>query len=226
MNHEEAVHTGRGPGRAVYFLANLPQGVVLLSHGAGNGIESPDLQALAAALPSAGWSVVLFEQPWRVAGRKVATAPLTLDEGLVAASRAVRTSQRLDPSLPMVVGGRSAGARSALRCAASVGASGALCLAFPLHPPGRPERTRLPELQGAGVPVLLLQGERDSMGRPGEFPNPLPLGVQLVGVPSADHSLRVPKRGEISQEATFALIVDETLQWLSQLVTSPDGNHL
>ena len=116
------------------------------------------------ALPGQGVNVMLFEQPWRVAGRKIATPPATLDDGLRAAADALRVRT------PLVVGGRSAGARSAARCARSLGAAGCLALSFPLHPPGRPEQSRVDELAGARVPTLVVQGERDPMGRPEEFP--------------------------------------------------------
>src|SRR5690606_7223299 len=136
-----------------------PVATLLLGHGAGNGIESRDLEALARHLPRNGVSVVRFEQPWRRAGRKVATAPATLDEALVAAANRMRVRT------PLVVGGRSAGARSAARTARRLGASGCLALAFPLHPPGRPEKSRLEELTAVDLPLLVIQGENDTMGR-------------------------------------------------------------
>ena len=181
MTEEVAVATPYGAGRLV--LARADEGcsearaTLLLSHGAGKGIDAIDLAALAAGLPTHGVSVALFEQPWVAAGRKVASAPATLDVGLQAAAASLAASRTAGP---LVVGGRSAGARSAARCAAGLGAAGCLALSFPLHPPGRPERSRLDELlAGAGVPTLVLQGERDAMGRPEEFPGGLP-GLRLV----------------------------------------------
>lgn len=207
-SHERAVDTPHGPGRLVMSRARGATATLLLSHGAGVGIDTRDLEALAQHLPRQGVSVVRFEQPWRVAGRTVATPPPTLDDGLRAAAAA------LHGDLPLVVGGRSAGARSAARCATSLGAVGCLALAFPLHPPGKPERSRLAELEGAGVPTLVVQGERDTMGRPEEFPDPLPDHVDLAVVPGADHGLTVPKRGDLSAEDAMALLVEVTLEWL------------
>src|SRR5699024_5343942 len=106
-------------------------------------------------------TVVRYEQPWRVAGRKIAPRPAALDAGWLAATEQVAA---LAGRLPLIVGGRSAGARVACRTADTVGAAGVVCLAFPLHPPGRPERTRVAELLQATVPVLVLQGERDTFG--------------------------------------------------------------
>ena len=198
------VATPYGEGRLVVHSARSPIAVLVLSHGAGNGIEARDLAALAGALPAQGFTVALFEQPWHVAGWKIATAPPTLDVGLRAAV------ERLDPPSPFVVGGRSAGARSAARCALGLGAAGCLALAFPLHPPGRPEKSRLDELTGSGVPTLVIQGERDPMGTPDEFPE----GLDLAVVPAGDHGLKVPRAGPLDQAGALDLVVESTLEWL------------
>ncbi len=198
------VDTPHGEGRLHTRRATRPMATLLLSHGAGGGVEARDLWALADALPAQDVSVVLFEQPWRVAGRKVATAPPTLDAALTCAADVMRVRT------PLVVGGRSAGARSAARTARALGATGCLALSFPLHQPGRTEPTRLPELRAVGLPTLLVQGERDAMGRPEEFPGDL----DLVVIPGADHGLKVPARGEVSQDEAMGIVVESTLEWL------------
>ncbi len=208
MSEERLVDTDAGQGRLVMHRARRPVVTLLLSHGAGGGIEARDLVALADRLPGQGVNVALFEQPWRRAGRKVATPPATLDVGLRAAADALRVRT------PLVVGGRSAGARSAARTARSLRAAGCLALSFPLHPPGRPERSRLDELAGAGVPTLVVQGERDPMGRPEEFPDPLPERTDLAVVPGADHGLAVPKRGPVSEEEAMGIVVECALEWI------------
>jgi predicted alpha/beta-hydrolase family hydrolase len=209
MTTERRIDTPHGEARLVTHRARSPRLTLLLSHGAGNGIDTADLEALAQHLPRQGVTVVLLEQPWKVAGRKVATPPPTLDAGLLAAANALRVRT------PMVVGGRSAGARSAARSARHLGAVGCLALAFPLHPPGRPEKSRLPELRGAGVPTLVIQGERDTMGRPEEFPADVDLSV----VPGADHGLKVPARGPVSQDEAMEIVVESTLEWIVREVT-------
>jgi predicted alpha/beta-hydrolase family hydrolase len=209
VTRSRPVPTPYGDGRLDLYAARGATAILLLSHGAGNGVEGRDLAALAAALPRQGVTVALFEQPWRVAGRKIASAPPTLDVGLEAAVGVLRPRSRL------VVGGRSAGARSATRCATRLGAVGCLALAFPLHPPGRPQKTRVDELTSAGVPTLVVQGERDPMGRPEEFPE----GTDLAVVPGADHGLKVPARGALSQEDALALVVEVVLEWLVREVT-------
>ncbi|MEI5674779.1 MULTISPECIES: alpha/beta hydrolase family protein [unclassified Nocardioides] len=206
---ERLIDTPRGEARLVTHAAAEPVATLLLSHGAGGGIDARDLAALAAALPAQGFTVVLLEQPWRVAGRKVATPPPTLDEALLAAVAAV------DAAGPLVLGGRSAGARSAARCAVPAGAAGCLALSFPLHPPGKPERSRLPELAGAGVPTLVVQGENDAMGRPEEFP----AETEIAVVPGGDHGLKVPARGAVSQADAMAIVVESTLEWIVREVT-------
>jgi predicted alpha/beta-hydrolase family hydrolase len=159
-----AIETDQGELRIHPSRAMRPTATLLLHHGAGGGIESPDLVALARRLPRLGINVFRVEQPWRVAGSRVAAAPNRLDEAALVAANAIRVRT------PIIWGGRSAGARVACRMARQMGAVGALALAFPLHPPGRPERSRLDELLGAGVPTLVVQGERDPFGTPAEFP--------------------------------------------------------
>ncbi len=215
MSIELRVSTPQGEGRFVTHRARRPIATLLLGHGAGNGIESRDLEALARHLPRHDISVVRFEQPWRLAGRKVATAPATLDSALVAGY------DRLRVRTPLVLGGRSAGARSAARCAKRLGAVGCLALAFPLHPPGRPEKSRLEELRRAGVPTLVIQGGRDPMGLPEEFPDHLDLAV----VPEADHGFKVPARGSLSQDEALAVIVESTLEWIVREIVGPRGRR-
>lgn len=198
------VATPHGDARLHTDRSRHPIATLVLGHGAGGGIDSRDLEALAAALPRHGITVVRVEQPWRVAGRKLAPRPDILDACFVAATDKLRVRT------PLVVGGRSAGARSAARTARTTGASGCLALAFPLHPPGKPERSRLDELEGAGVPTLVVQGERDTFGTPEEFPGDLDLTV----VPGADHGFTVLKRGPVSQEEALQIVVEATLEWV------------
>jgi predicted alpha/beta-hydrolase family hydrolase len=174
-----AVETPHGPARVTIEQAEAPVGALVLGHGAGGGVGAPDLRAATAAALSAGVSVALVEQPYRVAGRRSPAPAHQLD----TAWETVCAALPLD-GLPLVVGGRSSGARVACRTAAAVGAVGVLCLAVPLHPPGRPEKTRLPELEGVEVPVLIVQGERDPFGMPPSAP-----GRKVVVVPG-NHSLR------------------------------------
>lgn len=203
MSATRTVPTPHGDARVVVDRAHAPFATLLLNHGAGGGIEAPDLVALAEDLPRQGISVLRLEMPWRVAGRRLAPRPAVLDACLLAVAGTLRMRT------PLVLGGRSAGARAAARCAPALGAAGLLALAFPLHPPGRPERSRLAELEGAGVTTLVVQGERDPFGRPEEFPP----HVDLTVVPSADHGFHVPKRGDVAQEDAWGILVEAVLEW-------------
>ena len=183
-------------GRARVHLSGLGNGLVVLGHGAGGGVDAVDLLAARHAADRLGWRVALVEQPWRVRGRRIAEAPVRLDAAWVDVLATLNGT-------PKVVGGRSAGARVACRTAEQVGADAVLCLAFPLHPPGRPERSRLPELEAVAVPVLVVQGERDAFGMP----------PQAVVVPGADHGFRVRK----GLPAAAPQITGLVEQWLSGL---------
>jgi predicted alpha/beta-hydrolase family hydrolase len=165
------------------------RGTLVLGHGAGGGVESADLLAVTTAASAAGWRVVRVEQPWRVAGKRIAPAPARLDEGWRAVLDALRADGRLTG--PLVLGGRSAGARVACRTAAEQDAAGVLALAFPLHPPGKPEKSRAAELTAVPVPLVVVQGETDAFGSPADVAAALSghAGASVYAVPG-DHSLK------------------------------------
>ncbi|MEU6670826.1 alpha/beta family hydrolase [Streptomyces sp. NPDC046727] len=205
----EIVETDAGTARITWHRAKKARLVLAVSHGAGGGIEARDLQALAQALPADGVSVALVEQPWRVAGKKVAPAPKTLDTGWRGIWPALAGM-----ALPVISGGRSAGARVACRTAAELGAHAVLALSFPLHPPGRPEKSRADELLGAGVPTLVVQGGNDPFGKPAEFPEG---DFALAEVPYGDHGFAVPKRAEITQERALEIVTGAVREWVESL---------
>ncbi|MFF4501935.1 alpha/beta family hydrolase [Streptomyces sp. NPDC001401] len=205
----EIIGTDAGDARITWHPAQQPRLVLAVSHGAGGGIEARDLQALAAVLPAHGVSVALVEQPWRVAGKKLAPAPKTLDAGWRGIWPALA-----GPGLPVISGGRSAGARVACRTATELGAHAVLALSFPLHPPGRPEKSRAEELLGSGVPTLVVQGGHDPFGRPEEFPDG---SYELVEVAHGDHGFAVPKRADIAQEEAVAIITGAVVEWIESL---------
>ncbi|MET7702097.1 MULTISPECIES: alpha/beta hydrolase family protein [unclassified Streptomyces] len=205
----EIIETDAGRARVTWHRARQARLVLAVSHGAGGGIEARDLRALAAVLPAHGVSVALVEQPWRVAGKKLAPAPKTLDTGWRGVWPAVEK-----PGLPVIAGGRSAGARVACRTATELGAAAVLALSFPLHPPGRPEKSRAAELLGAGVPTLVVQGGNDPFGKPEEFPQG---SYELVEVPYGDHGFAVPKKAPVDQDEALRVIAAEVLKWIASL---------
>jgi predicted alpha/beta-hydrolase family hydrolase len=175
------LETPHGPARAQLREADSPRGWLVLGHGAGGGVESPDLKGATQAALDARLSVALVEQPYRVAGRRSPAPAPQLDAAWTAVVEGLPLG-----GLPLVAGGRSSGARVACRTAAGTGAAAVLCLAFPLHPPGRPEKSRLDELDAVTVPTLVVQGESDPFGLPPPAANRV-----VVTIPGS-HSLRNP----------------------------------
>ena len=183
------IDTPHGPARAHVTPAGDPRGLLVLGHGAGGGVGARDLVKAQSAALAAGFSVALVEQPYRVAGRRSAAPAHQLDAAWLAVVEHLRAGELA--GLPLVTGGRSSGARVACRTAAASGAAGVLCLAFPEHPPGKPEKSRLDELDGVDVPVLVIQGQADPFGLPPAAP-----GREVVVVPG-NHSFSRPLTGVV-----------------------------
>jgi predicted alpha/beta-hydrolase family hydrolase len=163
--------------------------LLVLTHGAGGSVGTPDVGAITAAAVPAGIAVALITQPYRVAGRRTPPAPGPQDEAWLAVLAALRRRRGV-ATLPLVVGGRSNGARVACRTATALDARAVVALAYPLHPPGRPEISRLDELKLPTVPVLVVQGDRDPFGMP-----PRGRGRKIHVVAGADHSLKKDTAG-------------------------------
>jgi predicted alpha/beta-hydrolase family hydrolase len=198
------VQTPRGAARV--HLDEGGRGLVVLGHGAGGGVDARDLLAARAGARDAGFAVARVEQPWRVAGRRVAEAPVHLDAAWLA------VLATLDPLGPLVVGGRSAGARVACRTAGLVGAVAVLALAFPLVPPGR-TASRDAELDLPAQPRLVVQGARDAFG----IPSPR-AGVEVHVVAGADHGFAVRRSDARTQAEVLAEVRAVVAEWL-QTVT-------
>jgi predicted alpha/beta-hydrolase family hydrolase len=176
----------------------------VLGHGAAGGVSTPDLVAAAEAGSDAGVGVALVEQPYVVAGRRSPAPARQLDAAWTAVVEQLRRNQF--EGLPLVVGGRSAGARVACRTAADLGAVAVLCLAFPVHPPGKgddPTKSRLGELDALDVPVLVVQGESDPFGMPPDGPD------RTVVKVAGNHSLKDPQA-----------VSDAISTWLAEHVTT------
>jgi len=185
MTRVVEIETPHGPARAQLHLVEEPRGALILGHGAGGGVEAPDLVAATRAAVSVGITVALVEQPYRVAGRRSPPRAPQLDAAWVSVVSHLRATELAD--LQVVVGGRSLGARVACRTAEEVGAVAVLCLAFPLEPPrraGKPPQSRLPELEAVTVPTLVVQGVRDPFGMPPPGPSREVVKVQ------GDHGLK------------------------------------
>ncbi len=196
------IETPSGPARAHLSASEDAVGALVLGHGAGGGVEAPDLVAARDAALAVRFSVALVEQPYRVAGRRSPAPAKRLDEAWVAVLEHVRSNEL--SGLPLVAGGRSLGARVACRTVKQTGAEAVLCLAFPLLPPrrgDRPPQSRLPELEAVALPVLIVQGESDRFGMPPEGPD-----RKVVRV-AGDHGLK----------ADTEAVADAVGSWLGTL---------
>jgi len=200
------IETPRGPARVHLHPADAPRAALILGHGAGGGVEAPDLVAATEAARAEGVNVALVEQPYRVAGRRSPPGPAQLDAAWSAVVEALRADELSE--LPLIVGGRSLGGRVACRTAEETGAVAVLCLAFPLEPPrraGKPPQSRLPELEAVTLPMLVVQGERDPFGMPPPGPS-----REVVAVPG-DHGLK----------ADLAAVATAVRGWLAGII--PEG---
>ena len=181
------IDTVHGPARAELHHAPEGRAVLLLGHRAGGGIGAPDLVAAARGAHAANVHVALVEQPYRVAGRRAPAPAPQLDTAWLTV--ADELAKEFFADLPLVFGGRSSGARVACRTAKEGQAVAVVCLAFPVHPPGRPDKSRQPELDAVEVPTLVVQGENDPFGRPTSAHH-----REIVLFPG-DHSLKRDAQG-------------------------------
>ena len=180
------VPTPHGDARVHLALpADGAVGLIMLGPGASGGVTAYDLRLATEVALGSGLAVALVEQPYQVAGRKAPAPPAQVDAAWCAVVEHLHGGALGD--LPLVVGGRSFGGRVACRTSGDVGAAGVLCLAFPVHPPGRPEKSRLPELASVTVPTLVVQGDHDPFGVPDA--KTLPDWITLAVV-TGDHSLK------------------------------------
>ncbi len=196
------ISTGAGRARAEVDEVDRPRFLLVLTHGAGGGVASADLMAARQAGLDSGGAVARVLQPYRVGGARAPGSPLRQDAAWLDIIGALRASL---PGVPLVQGGRSNGARVACRTAQMARAAGVIGLAFPLHPPGKagvPEKSRAPELRSAGVPVLVINGDRDPFG----VPDPADVD-QLVVLRGQTHAL----------SGQGAAIVSAVATWLARL---------
>lgn len=186
------IDTPLGPAHAHVTRPVRALGTVVLTHGASGRLTGVDLLALRDGLVEAGWAVAFVQQAWGVAGRRMPPRPVPQDEAWLPVVQSLRSGRGRLPG-PLVLSGKSNGARVACRTAANLGADGVLCLSFPLHPPGRPESSRADELRmpvEAGIPLHVVQGESDPFGPPGEVRAELDDPAYVTAV-RGEHTIRV-----------------------------------
>jgi uncharacterized protein len=175
------ISTGQGPAEVELDEARKPAFLLIMTHGAGGGPDTKDVLAAGAAAAGLGATVARVLQPYRVRGARAPGSPDRQDAAWLEIVAELRSRY---PRIPLVQGGRSNGARVACRTALAAGARGVVALAFPLHPPGRPDSSRAGELRGAGVDVLVVNGERDPFGIPARAD-----ASRVVVLPGETHAL-------------------------------------
>ena len=196
------IATEAGPARVELDRVAGPRFLLVLTHGSGGGVDSADLLAARQAGLDLGACVARVVQPYRVRGARAPGSAPRQDAAWLEITGALR---RRFPAVPLIQGGRSNGARVACRTARAAGARAVLALAFPLHPPGRPDRSRAGELQEAGTEVLVINGSADPFG----IPEPAD-GIDVVVLPGATHALA--RRG--------TEIRDAVEKWLAGLLAA------
>ncbi len=194
------ISTGQGPAQVALEEARKPAFLLIMTHGAGGGPDTKDVLSASAAAAGLGATVARVLQPYRVRGARAPGSPERQDQAWLEIVAELGSRY---PGIPLVQGGRSNGARVACRTAVAAGARGVVALAFPLHPPGRPDSSRAAELRGAGVDVLVVNGERDPFGIPAEAD-----ASRVVVLPGETHALsRHP-----------AAVGEAVGEWLSELL--------
>lgn len=193
------ISTRIGPAHIELDRPKTATFLFLLTHGAGGGVDSKDLLAVRDAVLGIGAVVARVLQPYRVRGARAPGAPGPQDAAWLEIAAALRAEH---PGLPLIQGGRSNGARVACRTAAQAGARAVVALAFPLHPPGRPQQTRVAELRDAGTDVLVVNGERDPFGIPDDRD-----ASRVIVMPGETHAL----------SKNPAAVGAAVAQWLGQL---------
>jgi uncharacterized protein len=194
------VATPHGTAKAYVHAAAEARAALVLGHGATGGVGSPDVVAVRDVALGEQVTVALVEQPYKVAGRRSPAPARQLDASWTAVVDHLSAGELGD--LPLIVGGRSLGARVACHTAEATRAIAVLCLAFPVHPPGRPEANRLDELDAVTVPVLVIQGDRDPFGTP----------------PPADGRVVVPVPGDHSLKTDVAAVAGAVRAWLPRII--------
>jgi uncharacterized protein len=212
---EQYVDTPVGLAAIAWYEAAAPaRASIVLGHGSATGIDAPDLQAIASALPPRGITVALVTQPFRLAVGLGRHGPRASDpHSLDTAWRAV-WPHIAAAGVPVIAGGRSAGSQVACRTAKTLGASAVIALSYPLLGPGSPR-----ELLATDLPLLVVQGGNDPFGTPGQFP-PLPSGTTLVEVPFANHTFGVPTRTGRTTTDVLEQVTATITAWLDELLAT------
>jgi predicted alpha/beta-hydrolase family hydrolase len=181
--HLVEIETSGGPAHVELTIPEAGASfLVTATHGAGGTPDTADVVAVKDAAERLGAATALVTQPYRMRGARAPGSAPKQDQAWIELTGALL---KLTGGVPLIQCGRSNGARVVCRTAQAVGATGAIALAFPLHPPGHPEKSRAGELAAAGVPVLVVNGDRDPFGIPEEEKE----NIRVMVLPGETHSL-------------------------------------
>ncbi len=198
-----------GPAAAPFTLA--------LAHGAGAPMDSPFMNRIAEGVAAAGWRVVRFEFPY-MAARRTTGAKKPPDRAPVLLEGWRTVIADLGPDR-LVIGGKSMGGRMASMVADEAQVRGLVCLGYPFHPPGRPEKLRTVHLETLRTPALILQGERDPLGRADEVPAyDLSDAISTAWLPDGDHSFKPRKASGHTEAGNMTVAVERVCGFLETLV--------
>lgn len=192
---------------------------IVLAHGAGAPMDSPFMEHIAAGL-AASLAVVRFEFPYmhrrRTTGKRAGPGSATR---LLSFYRE-RIAELGDPGR-LIIGGKSMGGRIASMIADECGVAGLLCLGYPFHPAGKPDRLRTAHLEDLRTPTLILQGERDPMGRRAEVEGyPLSSAITVGWLPDGDHSLRPRKSSGRTEKQNLDQAVQQAVQFAATIAAA------
>ncbi len=202
-----------GPSRARTTL--------VLAHGAGAGMETPFMDAVAEGLGERGIRVVRFEFPY-MARRRVDGKRRGPDRTEVLLETWRRVHRALSRRRRLAIGGKSMGGRMASLVADELGSRGLVCLGYPFHPPGKPERLRTAHLEGIVTPTLIVQGTRDPFGVPDEVAGyGLSPAVRVAWIEDGDHDLRPRKSSGRTPEQNREAALDEVASFLDHHLKKP-----
>jgi predicted alpha/beta-hydrolase family hydrolase len=200
---------------------------LLLAHGAGAPMDSPFQQAVAAGLAEQGWRVIRFEFPYmakaRSSGQRRAPdrQPVLLQSWRDQVAGAAAQG-------PLFIGGKSMGGRMATLVLNELAdlhpVLGCVCFGYPFHPPGKPDATRIEHLQSLRYPCLVIQGERDSFGRPYEVEGyALSGSVQVQWIPDGDHSFKPTKRSGLREGDNLKQAIAAADQFMASFCRDRSG---
>jgi predicted alpha/beta-hydrolase family hydrolase len=200
----------------VHLLTTGPDSTprLLLAHGAGAPMDSPFMNTIAEDVAAAGIGVVRFEFEYMAKRRQDGTRRGP-DRGPLLIARFKKVLGLVGPAAEVVIGGKSMGGRIASMIADEVGAAGVVCLGYPFHPPGKPERLRTAHLETLRTPTLIVQGTRDRLGTEEEVASySLSPSIEVAWMGDGDHSFKPRKRSGRTLEQNLEAVADALIGFI------------